>query len=79
MEVEALRGFLAKHPGPCVLSMADGSSVHVASPKFMLFPPEEVRDPRTLVVYSPSGQFKLLDVLMVVTAGPASPNGVNGH
>jgi hypothetical protein len=77
VEVEAIRGVLAKHPGPCGLHMADGSINRVVSPKFILMPPEEVCDPRTIVVYGPGGQFNLLDALMIVTAGPASTNGAN--
>jgi hypothetical protein len=78
MELEAIRGLLSRHPGPYELSLADGSTVRVTSGKFMALPPEELRDARTIVVYGPSGQFKLLDALMIVAAAPA-PNGSNGH
>ncbi len=82
MEMEAIRGMLAGHPGPYDLSLADGSTVRVNAATFMGLPPAEMRDARTIVVYGPgAGQFKLLDSLLIVSAGPAAgePDRNNGH
>jgi hypothetical protein len=79
MEMEALRGLVARHPGPYRLRMADGSVVDVAAPEFMLLPASSIRDARTIVIYGPDPRnFHLLDSLMVVAAEAGRPAATNG-
>jgi hypothetical protein len=80
MEMEALRGLVARNPGPYRLQMADGSVVDVAGPEFMFLPAPSIRDARTVVIYGPDRHnFKLLDSLLIVAAEPAGATGTNGE
>ncbi len=80
MEIDALRGLVARHPGPYRLQMADGSVVDVASQVFLLLPAPSIRDARTVVIYGPDPRnFRLLDSLMIVAAEPAGSAGTNGE
>ena len=81
MEVEAIRGVLARHPGPYRLKMADGSQHDIPSPEFMHLPAPSMRDARTLVIYGPDPRnFKLLDTLLIVSAEPVNVKPeLNGH
>jgi hypothetical protein len=82
MEMEAIRGMVARNPGPYRLQMADGSVVDVAAPEFMFLPAPSIRDARTIVIYGPDRHnFKLLDSLLIVAAEPVrdgGPAGTNG-
>ena len=80
MEMEALRGLIARNPGPYRLQMADGSVVDVASAEYMLLPGPSLRDATTIVVYGPDPRnFKLLDPLMIVAAEPVGAAASNGE
>jgi len=79
MEMEALRGLIARNPGPYRLQMADGSVVDVASPEFIFLPAPSIRDARTIVIYGPDPRnFKLLDSLLIVAADPIRHGSANG-
>lgn len=79
MEIEAIRGLMARHPGPYRLRMADGSVVDVASEEYLLLPGPSLRDARTIVVYGPDPRnFQLLDSLLIVAAEPAGAEKSNG-
>jgi hypothetical protein len=79
MEMEALRGLIARTPGPYRLRLADGSVIDVASAEYMLLPGPSLREARTIVVYGPDPRnFQLLDSLLIVAAEPLRPAGTNG-
>jgi hypothetical protein len=79
MEIEALRGLVARSAGPYRLRMADGSVIDVASAEYMLLPGPSLREARTIVIHGPDPRnFQLLDSLMIVAAEPVRPPGTNG-
>ncbi len=73
MTIDTLRELHRAKPfTPFVLHLADGRDVRVGHSGMMLLPPGS---PRTVVVATPSGGIRLIDVLLIVEASKDGPRG----